>query len=455
MTHAPIAPIARHTQHNLVTEQEYLSYELGKSVKELPPLYTRLLGLGISALLAGSLGWAHLSQVDEVAVAQGKLTSSEQMRPVRSLGSGTILAIRVKDGDRVRAGDILVEKDTSVLQAELDRLEKAAHLIREDMARLEAERTGKSSTGVFLQDQFLAARLRDFESRQAATVADAQRQLAAINETKVQLVRLQENLASARRLEENAVEREARIRDLAAQGGISQFEYLTIQDNLTTAQANVASLQREIEAQAQVIRQSEQNYQAALSMAQRLGAERQTEVLASLNQRRQELSSLEGQIESTRQQLAQDTLKAPIDGTIYNLQATVGPVQGGEELLSLLPAGEEMILEVLIQNRDIGFVAPGMAVKVKVAALPFQEFGTIDGELISISADAVAQESMGLVFPAKVKLSQDSIQKAGHPDVQLLPGMVATGEIVLRQRSVLSFILEPMAKQLSEAFSVR
>lgn len=114
-----------------------------------------------------------------------------------------------------------------------------------------------------------------------------------------------------------------------------------------------------------------------------------------------------------------------------------------------------MILEVLIQNRDIGFVAPGMAVKVKVAALPFQEFGTIDGELISISADAVAQESMGLVFPAKVKLSQDSIQKAGHPDIQLLPGMVATGEIVLRQRSVLSFILEPMAKQLSEAFSVR
>jgi HlyD family secretion protein len=457
MQQAPIAPYARHTRQHLVTEQEFLSYELGKSVKELPPFYTRILGIGISTLLVGTLAWAHFSKVDEVAVASGKLTPSEQMRPVRSIGNGNILSIHVKDGDRVQAGDVLVEKDSSITQAEIDRLEQSAQLIREDIARLEAERTGTNSTGVFLQDQFLAARLRDFESRQAGAIAEANRQLAVMNETRVQLARLQDNLASARLIHANAIERESRMRELASSenGAISQFAYLSIQDELTTAQNNVNSLEREIEAQAQIIQQSEQAYQATLNMSERLGSERQSEVLASLNQRRQDLAALEGQIAAARQQLALDVLQAPISGTIYNLQASVGPVQSGEELLSLLPEGEEMILEARILNRDIGFVEPGMRVKVKIATFPFQEFGTVDGEVISISADAVMDESLGLVFPVKVKLNQQTIRTAGQIETRLLPGMSATGEIVIRQRSVLSFILEPIAKQLSEAFSVR
>ena len=132
----------------------------------------------------------------------------------------------------------------------------------------------------------------------------------------------------------------------------------------------------------------------------------------------------------------------------------MGPVQGGEELLSILPEGEELILEANALNRDIGFIAKGMRVKVKLATFPFQEFGTIEGEVVDISADAIADEQLGLVFPVKVKLQQQSIQVNGE-QIDLVPGMSATGDIVTRQKSILSFLIEPVASRLSEAFSVR
>lgn len=448
---------ARQTQHQLNQEQEFLSHELGQSVKELPPFFTRLLGIGISTLLLGTLIWAHLSKIDEVAVASGQFVPSEQMRPVRSLAQGTIQVVYVEEGDRVEAGEVLVKRDPAITQAEIDRLKQSIQLIQEDIARLEAERVGSNSTGTALQDQFLAARLQDFTAQQAGAIAEANRQLAIRDEAAIRLVRLQENLTSAQIILTNAEKREASIRELASEsnGAVSHFAYLEVQDGLTQAQNEVISLERDIEAQQQTIRQADQAYQVALTVADRLASERQSEILATLNQRREELANVQGQLQTATRQLEQETITAPIGGTVYNLKATTGPVQSGEELLSILPQGEEIILEVKVMNRDIGFVRPGMTAKVKIATFPFQEFGTITGEVMDISPDAIEDETLGLVFPTQVKLHQQTISVPGQGTIRLTPGMIATGEIVTRQKSILAFVLEPVAKQLSEAFSVR
>ena len=123
-------------------------------------------------------------------------------------------------------------------------------------------------------------------------------------------------------------------------------------------------------------------------------------------------------------------------------------------MLSILPDGEELLLEVRVLNRDIGFIREGMRAKVKLATFPFQEFGTINAEVISVSPNAVNDEKLGLVFPTRLKLEKNSLQVRGQ-EVQLTPGMAATGEIVTRRKSVLTFLLEPVTRRFSEAFSVR
>jgi HlyD family secretion protein len=159
-------------------------------------------------------------------------------------------------------------------------------------------------------------------------------------------------------------------------------------------------------------------------------------------------------LEQAKKQKDGESIKAPVAGTIYKIKATRGPVQAGEELLSILPEGEDILLEVKVLNRDIGFIRQGMRAKVKLATFPFQEFGTVDGEVVQVSPNATLDKELGLVFPTRIKLNQHSVSVRGQ-EVGFTPGMTASGEIVTRKKSVLTFIMEPVTRRFSEAFSVR
>lgn len=487
---------SRQTKQKFAKPEDYLSYELGQAVQELPPLYTRLLAGSISLLVFGALIWANFSKVDEVAVAPGELIASTEVRPVRSLGEGTIQDIKVKEGAHVRKGEVLIVRDPGLPRATVDRLAKSSALIREDLGRLEAERTGSVNAGTQLQDQLLTARLEDFKSRQAAAMAEALRQAATVSEAKVRLTRLQENLVNARTnvtnaktnlanaqtirnnassLLANAQKKEKGLRVLLSDGATPRLDYIeaqnaviqaqagvtnskdaitNAQDKVTDAQDKVTSIEKEIAAQTEQVRQAEQAYQAARDQANSLGSQRQSEILTQLNKRREEQTTVEGQLQEAKKQQERETIEAPVDGTIYSVKATRGPVQSGEELLSILPDSEELLLEVKVLNRDIGFIHEGMRAKVKMATFPFQEFGTINGEVVKVSANAVSDKQFGLVFPTRIKLNKHSIKVHGQ-DVQLTPGMSATGEIITRKKSILTFLIEPITRRFSEAFSVR
>ncbi|MFN6568687.1 HlyD family efflux transporter periplasmic adaptor subunit [Dendronalium sp. ChiSLP03b] len=487
---------ARQTKERFAKPEDQLSYELGKAVQELPPLYTRLLAGTISLVVFGVIAWANFSEIDEVAIAPGELIASTQVRPVTSLGNGSILAVKVKEGDRVNKDQILVQRDPDLQQTDVSRLARTSKLIQEDLQRLDAERTGAKTAGTKLQDELLSSRLRDYQARQAAAEAEANRQKALIDQAKVRLTRLQENQANAKTSFINAKDnlvnaesildkvenglaiaqsREKSLRTLVTSGAAPRVDYLDAQERLnrantevtrakdeivnaqnkiTEAQDRVESLAKDIAAQVQEIRQAEQAYQAAFSQAQRLASERQSEILTQINKRKEEQTNIIGQLEQARKQEAVETIKAPVAGTIYKVKATRGPVQAGEELLSILPEGEEMLLEVKVLNRDIGFIRQGMKAKVKMSTFPFQEFGTVDGEVVQVSPNAIVDKELGLIFPTRIRLSKHSINVRGQ-EVTFTPGMAANGEIITRKKSILTFIIEPVTRRFSEAFSVR
>ncbi|MEA5507042.1 HlyD family efflux transporter periplasmic adaptor subunit [Halotia wernerae UHCC 0503] len=487
---------SRQTKQQFAKPEDQLSYELGKAVQELPPLYTRFLAGTLSLVVFGAIAWANFSEIDEVATAPGELIASTQVRPVTSIGNGSILNVKVKEGDRVTKDQVLIERDPDLQQTDVTRLAQSAKLIQQDLQRLEAERIGVKNAGTKLQDELLSSRLKDYQARQAAAEAEANRQLALIDQAKVRLKRLQENQVNAKTSFVNAkgnlanagtilgkVEnglaiaqnREESLRTLVTPGAVPRVDYLDAQERLnranteitrakdeiinaqnkvTEAQDRVESLQKDIAAQVQEIRQAEQTYQAALSQAQRLASERQSEILTQINKRKEELTNVSGQLEQATKQKDGETIKAPVAGTIYKIKATKGPVQAGEELLSILPEGKEMLLEVKVLNRDIGFIREGMKAKVKMATFPFQEFGTINGKVVQISPNATVDKELGLVFPTRIELSKHSVNVRGQ-EVAFTPGMAANGEIVTRKKSVLTFIIEPITRRFSEAFSVR
>ena len=460
---------SRQTKQRFAEPKDYLSYELGKAVKELPPVYTRLLAGSISLMVFGAIAWAYCSQVDEVATAPGELIPTVQVRPVQSLDGGIIQAVKVKEGDRVKQGDTLIELDAAMAQAEIDRLEKSAKLTREDIARLEAEKNERVTAGG-MKEQLLASRLQEIDHIQAAASSEANRQQAVVSAAKIRLARLQENLSNAKINLANAKKKEQGLRTLVKSGAFPRLNYIDAQDNVTSQEDKVESLEKDIAAQVEEVRQTEQAYLSAQNSAARTRSERQSETLTQLsdrsedkgrimtqiNQRQAELTTIEGQLKQARQQRQKETLKAPVTGTVYNIKVTTaeGMVQPNKELLSILPEAQDLMLEVKVLNRDIGFISPGMKAKVKIATFPFQEFGTIDGTVVQVSPNAIVEKDLGLVFPTRIRLNKDSVKARGR-NVKLVPGMTATGEIVTRKRSILAFLIEPVTHRFSEAFSVR
>jgi HlyD family secretion protein len=141
---------------------------------------------------------------------------------------------------------------------------------------------------------------------------------------------------------------------------------------------------------------------------------------------------------------------------VYSLKVAPAQaiLQAGQEILTILPDNSNLVLLVNVSNQDIGFVRQGMRVKTKLATFPFQEFGTLEGVVEQISPNGIVDQKAGLIFPARVRLSRNSMRVRGK-EVTLVPGMAATGEIVTRQRTILNFLLEPVTKRLDEGFSVR
>lgn len=445
---------SRQVKQRLANPEDSLSYELGKAVQELPPFYTRLLAGGISALIFGTIAWAALSKVDEVAPANGQIVASTEVRPFRASSNGTIEKINVKEGELVKKGAVLLEMDSTLSQTDVDRLEKSAELIRQDIARLEAESRGARSAEAPLQNQLLEARLREFDTKQATANAEAQRQSSTKQEAEARLARLVENLVYAKDSLKNAQIREQALSTLKGSGAVPQLDYIRAQDEVINARDKVVSIEKEIDAQREKVTQAQEAFQGAKSTAEGLSSERQSEILTQLTKRKEELADVTGKLASAKKQRDRETVEAPFDGTVYNLKATKGPIQSGEEMLSMLPKGEEIVLEAKVLNRDIGFVREGMRAKVKLATFPYQEFGIVDGEVIKVSPNAIVEKDVGLVFPVRIHLKKQAIDVRGK-EVDLTPGMAATAEIVTRQKSILTFLIEPVTRRFSEAFSVR
>ena len=387
---------ARQTKNQFANPDAYLDYELGKAVQELPPLYTRLVGVTLSLAVFGAIAWAGLSKVDDVAEAHGKLIPGEQVQPVRSPSSGKIKRInptKVKEGQQVQQGELLIALDSESSQLDIERLNNQLQLINQEYQYINA--TDKGQKARIAQEKFERDRL-----------------VNGFAEAKSEADRL-----------------------CPLVGGIP---YLTCE----RAKHKVKDLKSSIQKQDEKIKQIQADYQ--------------TEIINKQNQLRQQWQEKKRQLEQAKNQGQNQIIRAPIAGTVYNVKVnqSQGTVQSGEELLSILPEGKELLLEVDLPNQYKAFVHEKMKAKVKIDSLNYQEFGIIDGEVVSISPNAVINDknSGKAVYPTRIKLDPVMLKKRGL-DKQLTAGMTAEGDIVMRQKSVLSLLLEPMTRKFDDVFS--
>ena len=347
---------------------------------------------------------------------------------------------------------MLIELDATNAQADLLNLTQERGLLRLEMARLEAERSGRTfqpvkENGVTELD--VATQVQLYEQRQMA-LASQLLMLEAGEQSEAESANAAE--ATAEKIRKQLViasDKEQRMKELLEQHAVSDFAYQDYLDRQITLAGDLEAQQREL---------ARHHASQAESMAKKQNAidAYQADVVAQLVNDQAKLKTIEGELKKAEESVRRCVIRAPIAGTVQQLQVHTigGVVTAAESLMAIVPDEDAIEMEVWVENHDIGFVHPGQEAAIKVGTFDFQKFGTIDAEVTDVSADAIERQGQGLAYRAVCKADQSSIEVMGK-DVPLSPGMEVTAEIKTRKKRIIEFFMDPFIKYRSEGLRER
>ncbi|MBC7952270.1 MAG: HlyD family type I secretion periplasmic adaptor subunit [Rhodospirillaceae bacterium] len=382
-----------------------------------PSQVGRAILLGVCGFAVAALIWASIGTVDVVAVAQGKVIAGGRSKLIQPMAAGVVRAVHVRDGQAVKAGDLLVELDPTEAAAEYRQTHEALAGVSLDLARLTALLTdARHPEKVFRQPsdadpvmveaqrRLMDSRAREIATQLSGAEADLMRRRAEAASVKGQLAKIDEMLPLARGRSE------AR-RELAEKGYGSRMAWMDAQQQLLDQeQQQTVLIGRKFEIEAGIA--------AAESQLRRTSAEIERSLRDELAEAERKVESLTQEVTKAGQKLGLQTLRAPVGGVVTQAQT----------LAVVVPADSGLEVEAMVLNKDIGFLQPGQRAVVKVETFNFTRYGSLEGKLASVSRDAVEDKTMGLAYPIRVDLGRTSLMVDGRDGKVVGMAIVALGE---------------------------
>lgn len=427
------------------------------ALQEIPVHPAPRIAMGLIVLFAClALVWAVFGRIDIVASAHGKLILDERSKILQPMETASVRAIHVRDGQRVRAGELLIELDATQAQADSARI--ATEL---ESAQLEAARERAMLSAV---DGGRRPRIESVAGVAPARLGDAQRMLegqygalrAKQNQLDAEIARREAELRATRELVTKlsktvpiARQRAQDYQDLLEKNFVSRHGFLEKEQDRIEQEGELATQQaKQEEIRAALIEGKRQ--QAALL------AEARRATLDALDQAEQKVAALSQELLKARRRDAYMRLVAPVAGTVQQLAVHTlgGVVTPAQPVLVIVPGDDALEVEAFVENKDVGFVHAGQAAAVKVEAFPFTKYGIVPGRLVQISSDAIQDEKRGLVYAARVRLERSTLMVDGRK-VRLSPGMAVTAEIKTGKRRVIEYFLSPLLQVGDESLRER
>ena len=446
-------------------------------VETPPPPMAGAIGGTIIALFCAALVWASFGRVDIVATTTGQIVPSGRSKVVQAPEAGIVRAIHVRDGQTVKVGELLIELDPTVAEAELGHLQGDLIASRLEAARLQAALSGyedplprfhppegASPDAIELQRRLLVsqaaeqrAKIEELKQQESQKEAERETIKATIGKLNATIPLLEERVGLRRYLYEKELG--------------SRLLYLSdYQDLVGQQQDLLVQKSRSREADAAVASLVETRLKA--------GSEYRRSLLDDLGKAQQKVAGLEQDVIKATQRVQYDALVAPVDGAVQQLSVhTVGGVVTAAQALAVVvPAESGLEIEAMVSNRDIGFIHVGDDVQIKIDAFNFTLYGLIHGKVLSVSHDAITRDKpqdksndvmsgaatassepkgRELVYAARVSLDRTKMQLDDDTRVNLSPGMAVTTEIKTGSRRIISYLLSPLVKYMHESMRER
>ncbi|QKJ87895.1 HlyD family efflux transporter periplasmic adaptor subunit [Paramixta manurensis] len=357
-----------------------------------------------SATLVLFLVWAHFAILDEVTVGTGKVTPSSRAQVIESLDGGIVNQLNVHEGDIVEKGEILARLDPTRFQSNFGEAQAKARTLRASAERLRAELTGaplQFSAATRQEPELVAREMQLYQSRRR------------------NLTETVSNLEQSMKL----VQDELRMTEpLVAKGAAGQVEVIRLRRQVSDLRGKIDEAKNDYAVRAR---------------------EEQVKNNADLDAQLQVLAGKEDQ-------LTRATLYSPVRGIVKDIQVTTvgGVLQPGGKLMEIVPLEDQLLIETRINPRDIAWIRPGLAAEVKITAYDSSIYGSLPGEVETVSPDTLQDEVKRdqYYYRVYVRTQKAELTNRAGRKFPIVPGMVASVEIKTGQKSVMDYLIKPLNK---------
>ena len=420
------------------------------AILEQKPLKARKLLYGILAIMVAVIAWAFFAKVDEVTRGEGRVIPSRQVQVIQSLDGGIVSQILVREGDLVKVGMPLIKIDETRAVSTL-RENKGQYLaILAKQARLEALARGVAFNP---PAEVMAEEPQVYEQEKSLYNASQDELDSVVNIARDQMVQREKELIEvqykreiAEKTYDSAAKELAANRPLLASGAVSEIDILKLEREATRARgdidqagAQISRIQVSISEARRKITEAEQNFRS--------------KVRTELNETSAKLNSLSETSVGLSDRVKQATLKSPVNGRVSRLffNTVGGVIQPGKEVLEVVPSDDALVLETKVEIKDIAFLRPNQHAIVKLTAYDYTIYGTLDAKVESIAANSTVDEKGNAYYIVRVRTDQTSLGK----NLPIIPGMMAQVDILTGKKTILSYLLKPVLKAKSYAFTER
>ncbi|MCM1185903.1 MAG: HlyD family efflux transporter periplasmic adaptor subunit [Lachnoclostridium sp.] len=493
--------------------QEFLPEALEIVEKPLSPTGHLMVGI-VAAFVLFILVWSVFGRMDEVVTARGIILTVSGIQEIQAPGGGIVEEICVREGSPVKAGDAIVKIDSSISEITLQGtteslalLEYENELLNEiaqgkDISKESVSETDDGKEKIFayvnaMQESFSAEK-EELEStvKQALSqveiekealekieknneylkaqkeVLDAMAQHANTEETREQELALEieyqeKVLSDYTRLYEAGAVAKAEVEELEAALRKLRKEH-EIQQNSAASEDYENSLrqyeidnqlilaQKDYNSQKSAVELAQERYQQALDGLDALETNFQSNISGLIVQNMDAISTQRENQEIQKIGVAEQTLVSPVDGVVRTLEVNTvgGVVTSAQTVATVVPDDSQMLLEVDIQNRDIGLIQNGQEVAVKLDTFDFQKYGKLEGVIVYISPDAVWSDYYGWVYKARIAIDEEKFRQANQ-DAEIGIGMECTAEVKVGERRIIDFFLEPLMEHFDGSLKIR
>jgi HlyD family type I secretion membrane fusion protein len=412
--------------------------------------------LTIAAFVGGFGFWAATAPLAGAAIAPGIVAAAGQNINIQHLEGGIIREIRIREGERVRAGEPVIVLDSTVAEAQLNRLVKQMVALQAKGWRLEAERDGAENFS--MPDSFSApgnkmehlAIVSEQQKEFTARLARYRAELEILAQRVAALKEAIEGLNAQKKagVDQLAIVREEvnRKKELLEKGLTNRSEYTALLRTEAELIGQVGALQSQIASSATQIVEARQQ-------TERLTTTRIEQAVSELNTVRASIADLEEQVRAGQSVLERTVIRAPADGIIVKTAYTApgSVIRAGEPVIQMLPTTRELIIEAQVRPQDIDLLRVGQEASMLFSALNARTTPQVPGTVFYISADRLIDGTNGLpYYTARLKITENLPPEISAD--QIYPGMPVETFIRTGERTFVEYLVQPLADSFARAF---